>query len=629
MAQDCLIAFQANPLFFKGNSAALWRNEGQGSHLQFGHYWHVLQREGYAHECIAGGGRFYFTMFVSNIVSTDIGVCAPATCTNDEVTWGVIPALYEDLFFSDARFQFAAQLREFRHISLRDIGDNAPGASTCLAVLCVVSLIAMLLRRRKRSTGVPRAKTSACWDRLHEYAAIGFVVGEVMQYSRWNDYTWHAAHSRLYSAAVDVGRCAREMLAVIQLVRIVNSCMEGEDGQPSPRFCRLFHVCGGIAQRFVQLSVLSLTWVLVACALQPTLVVNVFADAAWKRTWPTSLSTCVDMPTWAMPLAGGVQLWSPEGSADGPCLNLQMVRTELWFLVASAPALFLASVLGVEVAALASFALAYYIHAGVDPEVLVGLRSLRESLVALLPRTVNPLDLVLIGFGLLLASVGARLNQRQSKRSSIIILGVLAAVFYASQGTLLHWYPDASLESIPNSIFLAACCMIFVIAYHAFGPGSGLLPGVLSEDASTCMIPAIPLVVFVLEGHFEPHAKWLTWYDFLVRCVGVFSISALLGVIIAGICFAATSITSAILRLLAWSFARVFGLCSSVLKSSLKLSLDNHHGETLCHCRCSIFAIGSLLAAAVATALYIGTPIYAVHAAWTLAGAERLSVVAS
>merc|ERR1712157_7183 len=43
----------------------------------------------------------------------------------------------------------------------------------------------------------------------------------------------------------------------------------------------------------------------------------------------------------------------------------------------------------------------------------------------------------------------------------------------------------------------------------------------LPEAVATGAMPALPLVLFVLEGHVEPHTKWFSWYDFFIRWAGV------------------------------------------------------------------------------------------------------------
>lgn len=41
------------------------------------------------------------------------------------------------------------------------------------------------------------------------------------------------------------------------------------------------------------------------------------------------------------------------------------------------------------------------------------------------------------------------------------------------------------------------------------------------EFGAVGAVPAVPLVLFAVEGYLEPHAKWLTPYDFLLRAVSL------------------------------------------------------------------------------------------------------------
>eukprot|EP00929_Paragymnodinium_shiwhaense_P101464 TRINITY_DN64575_c0_g1_i2.p1 TRINITY_DN64575_c0_g1~~TRINITY_DN64575_c0_g1_i2.p1 ORF type:complete len:262 (+),score=25.46 TRINITY_DN64575_c0_g1_i2:99-884(+) len=134
---QCLTAYGERHLFFKGNSAAVWHNEGPGAQLQpkAVRGWHMTQRDGFAQGCSDGGGSFYFAAFHSNLLSADMGVCAPSICTDEEVNYEVFPALYERLFYSDSNFGYAVQMHKGRPFEIKVAPQHALATLTFAGLL--------------------------------------------------------------------------------------------------------------------------------------------------------------------------------------------------------------------------------------------------------------------------------------------------------------------------------------------------------------------------------------------------------------------------------------------------------------------------------------------------------------
>merc|ERR1712157_223756 len=102
--------------------------------------------------------------------------------------------------------------------------------------------------------------------------------------------------------------------------------------------------------------------------------------------------------------------------------------------------------------------------------------------------------------------------------------------------------------------------------------------GTCSEPELHAAIPALPFLLWVLEGYMEPHAKWFSSYDYFVRVVGV-----------VGLCFVAGACIDLARRGLAVLAAGLW----VVLRSSVKISLDGPDGDAFLTCRIPVVLVAA------------------------------------
>ncbi|CAE7575075.1 unnamed protein product, partial [Symbiodinium sp. CCMP2456] len=97
--------------------------------------------------------------------------------------------------------------------------------------------------------------------------------------------------------------------------------------------------------------------------------------------------------------------------------------------------------------------------------------------------------------------------KRWLKVAAILVLGTAAALLGA---------PHDSWDQLPLALTALVAPLL-----------ASLLPGTGSSSlaAMDLALPAMPLVLYVVEGYVEPHAKDLTGCDFLARCLGLLSYS--------------------------------------------------------------------------------------------------------
>merc|ERR1712232_665775 len=77
---------------------------------------------------------------------------------------------------------------------------------------------------------------------------------------------------------------------------------------------------------------------------------------------------------------------------------------------------------------------------------------------------------------------------------------------------------------------MASAALLCVAAYRRSEEATGKASsGVLPVRAAEMALPALPLVLFVVEGYVEPHAKEFTGCDFLARLSGVLALALLAG----------------------------------------------------------------------------------------------------
>merc|ERR1712232_1188900 len=57
----------------------------------------------------------------------------------------------------------------------------------------------------------------------------------------------------------------------------------------------------------------------------------------------------------------------------------------------------------------------------------------------------------------------------------------------------------------------------------------GALESLIPFRLPSCIVPSIPIVIYVMEGHIEPNAKWFTGYDLFERWMGIGLLCAAIG----------------------------------------------------------------------------------------------------
>jgi len=244
-----------------------------------------------------------------------------------------------------------------------------------------------------------------------------------------------------------------------------------------------------------------------------------------------------------------------------PCPHLSALRQEFRLLGTAAPVLVSSAVLGPELTWL--FALAFWISPFVRDDVRVWLAT----------------SDVLLSAGCVLAA-------------RIISVSVhdfrwwLPLVALAASGIAVgFWVPE---EPLWGSSFLhpeSSLRVIGVATAEAFAVAAAqpiakaalphIVAGFAMERSVRAAIPALPLVMFVLEGFVEPHAKWLSGYDFFVRVVGVLGTCLFLGRLVDFALSGAAALLQGVLYVLTGPGA----VCRAVSRSAVRLSLEGPSGS--------------------------------------------------
>ncbi|CAE8616295.1 unnamed protein product, partial [Polarella glacialis] len=497
MAVGCVDAFWQRHIFFKTHSASLWKNGP----------WTALQQEGYPSHCLDGGGRFYFAALVSNVVSTDLGVCVPAVCNYQEITWDIFPALYQ-AFFNEGEqigLQFAVQLSEYTAWGYEHFLTVPQETRWGLALVLLLAVLGLVSGRfGAREASLPRG----AFSRAQYFATFGIAIGEVMLFTRWAQYAWLEDNSHFYAGARRIGVMAAECLPGLRLVRLA-AATSGAGRGSEHVFSRLRAGAVVLVLRLLQLAMLSLLCV-GAANLAGSLTVNRFSGGAWKRGWLESLQSCLDLPPEDM-LLGGI-LSEGLGPRGASCLHLATIRDELRLLAVAAPVLLLSAGLGPLPATLAGFcAAAAWSGSSYSPELAVASASVLAAYVSTWGR-------------------GASGSPR-APMAALLALAALASAAY-------FWAHLAFAGTAATAVSaMAAACLVPLVLGLA-GASASRAPAASVEEpalqwlpcrSADMALPALPLVLYVLEGYIEPHAKVLTLCDFLARLFGVFALAMLGG----------------------------------------------------------------------------------------------------
>lgn len=417
---SCESDYWKGHIFYKRNSASIWENGG----------WKVLQQEGFNSACLDGGGSFYFTLLASNVLVSDMGVCVPPSCSEDEITWTVFPLLFKH-FFEVGRendLHFAVKYFKYEAPSFPELELNAGQAG-----LILILLILML--------GSPRGDLGT-WPLL---LVLVVVAQEVIEYTRWNMYDWLRQNLLMFHWARPFGDCGWQGLLAFQVLR-------GVQRSQSATLQQLMRWC---CARALQLLLLLVLWQLVNRSLSE-LTINIFSPGAWYKGW----RECIGEAT------GPLLTFGEE------CRHMRRLQAELLHLLVSGPLICLASL--VPALAPLGFLAAVWVP--------------REVQAALI---------------LTSASICFSWQVVQTRRLKFS----LAALLWR------FTWPELAPSFWP--LFLAL-----------WGPDAGV--GISLAELA---LPAVPVILLVLEGYVEPHGKDFTVCDLCARWLGVVFLSCLAGLV--------------------------------------------------------------------------------------------------
>lgn len=545
--QRCMDAYVRRYLFFKDNSGALWLNHDR---------WQPLQREGFAGECLAGGGRFFFGVLSSNYITTDLGICAPSGCEDHDMKYYLFPEMHRH-FFAQPDVQFALVTREYRAVTPERVLALPPwvlavlGAAMLLALLsCLHGLlspaVAAAPSRELASGGTgaeavkPRPpRTAALPLRAHCFVAIA--LREVARRTRWKAYDWHESHSSVFRLAgavdalcVDHALCGAQAFHLAQL-------MFFED-RPLSALPRGRRVLATTVARLGYLFALSGLWVAVGHAAHELLTVNVHSVMSAKAL---TLLFLADLPQCANVEPGAALLFAgltPSNFFAGfhdvaedlhPCPHLLALTRELRMSLVLAPLALLAALTPLSPAVMMPLLalLLSRLDGGVTPEMAAGM----TAVLAVEVRR--------------LATVSCRLGPLATRSLSGLLLLGLALGLRAAGHVDIH---ADTLAAAATPLLLEALAPLLAACAAALP-----LLGALERHLDGAL-PALPLFLFALEG--------------VLSCA------------LGGLAYEVASVTTRLIR--------------SVCGTSLRIGLDAYDGASLCSVRIPLVCIAPLIAAA-------------------------------
>eukprot|EP00927_Polykrikos_kofoidii_P009660 TRINITY_DN14040_c0_g1_i1.p1 TRINITY_DN14040_c0_g1~~TRINITY_DN14040_c0_g1_i1.p1 ORF type:complete len:692 (-),score=85.71 TRINITY_DN14040_c0_g1_i1:86-2161(-) len=449
--------------------------------------------------------------------------------------------------------------------------------------------------KAKKASGEP-----ALWSPLHTLVTAGLIAGELMQYTRWNAYKWHQTNSRLFTSALAIGAAARRGLPAVQMLRFSDDALEAEEGACAWR--RLWHSIIASSWRLASLCMLSLFWVAVSQLLHPLLTFNIFSKDPWIREWPASMVACSEAPTWAALFAAGpmtglrmavLALERASPPPAKPCLHLESVRSEMRLLPAAIPLVAVAAMIGRRAAAGVAFAASLSLA-------LAPRFHLEQPLPWWAPTAE---DVALVGTSILATgTVRSASSHGTFRRAACFAEVVIVAIVLLYLSTVGSENVGQNLARAALDPLALACVWMLLNCVPVARPLASLLR-LLPESAAEGAVPAIPLVLFVLEGHLEPHAKWLTLYDFSVRWAGLLGVCTLIGAVTASSLRGAAVATSTLAEIARWIFP-----------GSLRITLEDSSGHTRYSCRlpmlvfCSVVVSFTASVAAAALRLNVAGP---------------------
>jgi len=229
------------------------------------------------------------------------------------------------------------------------------------------------------------------------------------------------------------------------------------------------------------------------------------------------------------------------------------------------------------------------------------------------PAAVAQEDLVSAAVAVLVVAHGDSLAHGLTRRRSVAVLA--AAVFLVTAVAVfaspwLSWVPGPTEKNVAAA---GVVPITLVAARHVLASGAGAplqaLAWLLPDGVAAAALPALPILLFVLEGHVEPHAKWLSPFDFFARAsvvlllcagAGTGACAALRGATLAGRGLAAAAVH--VVR----AVARGHGALAQ-RAPLVRLSFEDAGGRTRCTCALSLQVVVLISIILVAVAAMVVT----------------------
>ncbi|CAE7565840.1 unnamed protein product [Symbiodinium natans] len=279
----CLEEYWNAHIHYKANSAAIWANDG----------WNILQQEGFHGTCLDGGGRFYFTMLGTQFLKADLGICAPPSCTEDDITWRVFPLIFRQFFDygEEHGLHFAVHYQQYQPLTW-DFVASFPFQIR----LGLFSLAFLALMGSRPWFYGDTEEAGASWP-LPWVLASAVASQEVMLYTRWNMYAWFADNWVPFQAFAWLGSVAMEAFLALQLLVLLRAAAAASrEGQA-------WRAAGLCLRRLCAFCCAAAAFGVLAQGAS-RLTVNRFSSGMWIQGWLHCLNCCVE-PDVRVLLSGG------------------------------------------------------------------------------------------------------------------------------------------------------------------------------------------------------------------------------------------------------------------------------------------------------------------------------------